>query len=248
LNGKSKLDGKKRVASDSFSSVERGSSVKIESRLRTQADTYAYIDWQAWSHIPRRGRAPAGRTGERLNLWLVAEPDLTFRLLDGGHATGLAPELLALRSEVYGNPSQAVDRFRVQCRQPGFILALASHGSYPIGYAAGMPLRPSTSWWRQLTTPLPEAVTAEHSGRTFALTDLLVRAAWRRQGVGQTLHDLELKGRTEERATLVVAPSATAAQAAFQSWGWRKIARALDPDHGPAVFDVLLRSLDGAGH
>jgi ribosomal protein S18 acetylase RimI-like enzyme len=185
-----------------------------------------------WPYILVRG----------LGCGFVGEPELTFRLLDGGQAAGLATELLALRGEVYGEEPRAADRFRVQCRQPGFVLALASHGSYPIGYAAGMPLRQSTSWWRQLTSPLPEAVTAEHPGRTFALTDLLVRAAWRRQGVGQTLHDLVLKGRTEERATLVVAPSATAAQAAFQSWGWRKIARALDPDHGPAVFDVLLRS------
>jgi ribosomal protein S18 acetylase RimI-like enzyme len=176
----------------------------------------------------------------------MTETDMTFQLLDGRQATALAPELLAVRGDVWGNTPQAADRFRVQCRQPGFVLALASHGSYLIGYAAGMPLRPSTSWWRQLTTPLPDAVTAEHPGRTFALTDLLVRAAWRRQGVGQTLHDLVLSGRTEERATLVVAPAATAAQAALPSWGWRKIARALDPDDGTAVLDLMLRPLDGS--
>lgn len=182
----------------------------------------------------------------------MAEPDLTFQLLDGRQATALAPELVALRDEVcadaqvYGDPQQAADRFLVQRRQPGFALALARHGSYLIGYAAGMPLRPSTSWWRQLTTTLPEAVTAEHPGRTFALNSLLVRAAWRRQGVGRTLHDLVLDGRPEERATLMVAPAASAAQAALQNWGWRKIARAVDSERGLTAYDVLIKALAGS--
>ena len=110
-------------------------------------------------------------------------------------------------------------------RQPGFALAEARHGGYLVGYASGMPLRPSTSWWRDLTAPLPPEVTAEHAGRTFAVTELLVRASWRRQGIGRELHELLLAGRPEERATLTLPPGASAAQAAFRSWGWRKIAR-----------------------
>ncbi len=136
---------------------------------------------------------------------------------------------------------------RVRRRQPGFALAEARHGGYLVGYASGMPLRPSTSWWRNLTTPLPPGVTAEHPGRTFALTELLVRASWRRQGIGRELHELILAGRTEERATLTVPPGASAAQAAFRSWGWRKIARtrgdALGDRTAPAVLDVLVISL-----
>jgi GNAT superfamily N-acetyltransferase len=106
-----------------------------------------------------------------------------------------------------------------------------------------MPLRPSTSWWRDLTTPLPPDLTDEHPGRTFALTDLLVRAPWRRQGIGRELHDRLLRGRPEERATVVVAPGAGAAQQAFRSWGWRKVARTRGSG---AVLDVLVLSLDGS--
>jgi ribosomal protein S18 acetylase RimI-like enzyme len=106
-----------------------------------------------------------------------------------------------------------------------------------------MPLRPSTSWWRELTTPLAEDVTTEYQGRTFALLDLAVRAAWRRQGIGRVLHDLVLRDRHEERATLIVWPAATAAQAAFQDWGWRKVARTSDPSLGTGVADVLLSDL-----
>ena len=128
----------------------------------------------------------------------------------------------------------------MQARQPGFALAEARRGGYLLGYATGMPLRPSTSWWRGLTAPLPDEVTAEHPGRTFALTDLLVRASWRRQGIARELHDLILDGRPEERATLTVLPAASAAQSAFRNWGWRKVGRTADSRPGWPVADVLV--------
>ena len=175
-------------------------------------------------------------------------PGLTCQLLDGGQAAAHAEEFHGLHAEVYADPPyrQADDlefprRFAVQRRQPGFVLAEARNGGYLVGYAAGMPLRPSTSWWRELTTPLPDEVTAEHPGRTFAVVDLLVRASWRRQGIGRDLHDLILAGRPEERATLTVLPGAAAAQHAFRAWGWRKVARAqAGPDPEAPVADVLV--------
>jgi ribosomal protein S18 acetylase RimI-like enzyme len=187
----------------------------------------------------------------------VPAADTEFELLDGPRALPHAAEFQALHAEVYGAPPyrQPADageftrRFRVQCRQPGFALAEARSGGYLVGYAAGMPLRPSTSWWRGLTTPLAEDVVTEYPGRTFSLTDLLVRAAWRRQGIGRTLHDLLLQGRAEERATLVVWPEAMAAQHAFQSWGWRKLARTRDSGAEAAIADVLVTELPaGGGH
>jgi hypothetical protein len=95
----------------------------------------------------------------------VPEPEITFGLLGGRQAAGHADELAALHAEVYREPPYAgadeagtfPDRLRVLCRQPGFVLAEARHGDYLVGYACGMPLRPSTSWWRELTTPLPDA-------------------------------------------------------------------------------------------
>jgi ribosomal protein S18 acetylase RimI-like enzyme len=190
-------------------------------------------------------------------LWQVVEKaavttsGMTFQLLDGTRAGPLAAELDALHAEIYAGPPSGRDedaalfarRFRVQHRQPGFVLAEARHGGYLVGYAAGMPLRPATSWWRDLTTALPDEVTAEYPGRTFALTGLLVRPSWRRQGTGQALHDLILRGRPEERATLTVPPAAVPAQTALRSWGWRKVARTRDPRPGSAVADVLVMTL-----
>ena len=177
--------------------------------------------------------------------------NLAFRLLDGAQAAGHEDELCALHAEVYADPPYQCRedaaalrrRLRVQRRQPGFALAEARNGGYLVGYAAGMPLRPATSWWRQLTTPLAEEITTEHPGRTFALTALLVRAAWRQQGIGRELHDLILANRGEERATLTVLPAATPAQRAFRSWGWQKVARTRAPGPDATVSDVLIMAL-----
>jgi ribosomal protein S18 acetylase RimI-like enzyme len=175
----------------------------------------------------------------------LSSAGIDYRLLDGISAGEREAELLALTGDVYGNAGDpaVARRARVWRRQPGFALAEARHGGYLVGYASGMPLRPSTSWWRGLTMPLPEEVTAEHPGRTFAMTELLVRASWRRQGIGRELHELLLVGRPEERATLTVAPGAGAAQAAFRSWGWRKAGRTRGDEPGGPVLDVLIISL-----
>lgn len=185
----------------------------------------------------------------------MATPGITFQLLDGTRAATHADELQAVHAEVYAGPPYQRDdaaalfavRFRVQRRQPGFVLAEARHGGYLVGYASGMPLRPATSWWKDLTSPLPEEVTTEHPGRTFALTDLLVRASWRRQGIARALHDLILADRPEERATLTVLPAAAAAQSAFRKWGWRKVARTRDGYPGSSTSDVLVTDLRPTG-
>ncbi len=181
----------------------------------------------------------------------MTTPDLSFEVLDGKEAAQHTEELQALHAEVYADPPyrcggdgvRFADRFRVQRRQPGFVLAIARRGGLVVGWGSGMPLRPSTSWWRDLTTDVPAEVTAEHPGRSFALTELLVRASWRRQGIGTSLHDMILADRPEERATLTVLPAALAAQSAFRSWGWRKVARTRDPAPHSPVLDVLMTAL-----
>ena len=177
--------------------------------------------------------------------------ELTLLLLDGRTGGVDAAELEALHAEVYRalpyagdlDPGRLAGRFGVQCRQPGFVLAAARSGGYLIGCATGMPLRPSTSWWRDLTAPLAEEITAEPVGRTFAIVELMVLASWRRQGIGRSLHDLILSGRPEERATLVVPQAANAAQAAFQRWGWRKVARTRGRSPGAHASDLLVLDL-----
>jgi len=182
----------------------------------------------------------------------VPAPEITFLLVDGQDAARQADDIAAVAAEVYADPpydwgeqeaAEFARRFAVQSRQPGFVLAAARHGGYLVGYGFGLPLRPATSWWRHLTTPLPDEITIEYLGRTFALAGLAVRAAWRRQGIGTALYGLIMANRPEERATLTVAPGAGPAQSAYQSWGWRKIGRTRDLAPGSPVLDVLVLNL-----
>ena len=184
----------------------------------------------------------------------MSTPDITFGVLDGTEAVAHADELQVLHAEVYtarARPGRRRRAVRGPLPGPAAPAGLrAGRGPsrrVPGRVRVGFPLRPSTSWWRHLTTALPEEVTAEHPGRTFALCELLVRAPWRRQGIGAALHDLILRDRPEERATLTVPPAATPAQAAFRAWGWRKVARTRDAGPGSSVCDVLVLTLPAAG-
>jgi hypothetical protein len=179
-----------------------------------------------------------------------------FQVIDGGQAADRLGELRALYGEVYAEPPYEwgddhaalfAERFEVQRRQEGFALAEARDGPELAGFAFGVTLQPSTPWWHNLTTTLPPEVTAERPGRTFALVELLVRVPWRRQHAAQGMHDLLLKNRPEERATLTVLPAAAPAQAAYRKWGWRKIAQKRNPLPGSPLFDVLVRQLAHPG-
>lgn len=181
---------------------------------------------------------------------VVSTAGVTFQLRSGRQAAAHTDELRGLHQEVYGaaeDDALLARRFQVWRRHPGSALAEARHGGYLVGYASGMPLRSSTSWWKDVTTPLPAETTTEYPGRTFALTELVVRPAWRRQGIARALHDLIIGSRREERATLTVSPGATSAQIAFRNWGWHKVARTRGPGSGSPVLDVLIIPLP-AGH
>jgi hypothetical protein len=177
---------------------------------------------------------------------------ITFHQLDGEKAAARLAELRALYTEVYAEPpyewgddhaSLFAERFEIQRRQEGFTLVEGRHDDELAGFAFGVTLQPSTPWWRNLTTSLPPEVTTEHPGRTFALVELLVRATWRRHHVAQGMHDLLLKDRPEERATLTVLPAAIPAQAAYRKWGWRKVTQKRNPLPGSPLFDVLVKQI-----
>jgi GNAT superfamily N-acetyltransferase len=181
---------------------------------------------------------------------------VTFRLLDGERALTHLDELRAIYSDVYAEPpydwkeehaNLFVERFKVQASQNGFALVEARNDTELTGLAFGVTLQPSTPWWHNLVEPLPEEVTEERPGRTFAVVELVVRKAWRRQHIAQTLHDLLLDNRTEERATLTVLPAALPAQEAYAKWGWQKVGQKRNPLPGSAVFDVLVRRLGQGG-
>jgi hypothetical protein len=182
----------------------------------------------------------------------MREPGVTFGMLDGNQAARHPGELRALYREVYAEPPYAwgdkhaalfAERFAVQTAQAGFALAEARRGAELVGCCFGVTLQPSTPWWQHLLTPLPSDMTTERPGRTFALVELLVRAPFRRQHIAQAMHDMLLRDRTEERATLTVLPAALPAQRAYAKWGWSPVTQKRNPLSGSPVFDVLIKDL-----
>jgi len=126
--------------------------------------------------------------------------------------------------------------------QPGFRLVLAWHDAEPIGFAFGHDLDPQTRWWQGLRSDTPAAVTHEYPGRTFAVIELGVLQPYRRHGVGHELHTHLIAGLPNERVTLLVRPDATAAQRAYQSWGYHPIGKLQPFDNAP-VYDAMILSL-----
>jgi ribosomal protein S18 acetylase RimI-like enzyme len=105
------------------------------------------------------------------------------------------------------------------------------------------PLSATTRWWEGLETASPDGFTHEDGKRTFALSELLVRPAWRRRGLAKALHDELLSSRPEERATLLSRPDNDPAQAAYAKWGWQKVAKLRPAWENAPRFDVLNKDL-----
>lgn len=135
-------------------------------------------------------------------------------------------------------------RFAVQHLRAGASLVVARAGTGEMaGFGFGFTMPTGAPWWSDLTGELDPSITDEPEGRTFALTELLVRRPWRGRRAATRLHDQLLNGRHEQRATLTVRPAATAAQHAYAGWGWRKVARKHNPQPGSPLVDILLKDL-----
>jgi ribosomal protein S18 acetylase RimI-like enzyme len=108
---------------------------------------------------------------------------------------------------------------------PTFGITTAHMDDELVGFAYGVALKPDTKWWDGAIEPLPEELTTEWAGRSFAVIDLAVREDQRRKGVGRELLHVLLGSRSEERATLAVQPEAAETQIFYQHLGWQKAGR-----------------------
>jgi ribosomal protein S18 acetylase RimI-like enzyme len=181
-------------------------------------------------------------------------PEIEYRRHSGEQSGELVEQLAPVFAEVYAEPpyyfgSDEVtlfrERFDVQRQQGGFSLVTAHSESELVGFVFGVTQLPTTAWWSRLLTSVPEEVSEERLGRTFAVVELVVRIPWRRRGVAWRMHDMLLSHRPEERATLTVRPDAYAAQAAYAKWGWHKVAQKTNPLPGNPVYDILIKPLKG---
>ncbi|TDC38350.1 GNAT family N-acetyltransferase [Micromonospora sp. 15K316] len=138
------------------------------------------------------------------------------------------------------------DRYRHQLAmhmpRAGWQLVAATTDGKLVGYIYGFPLPTDTRWWDGIQKPIPEGFTSEDGRRTFAISELLVRRAWQRQGIARALHDELMSSRAEERATLLVRPDNTAARNVYRSWGWQSITTLQPAWENAPTFLVLVRT------
>ncbi|WP_078970443.1 GNAT family N-acetyltransferase [Streptomyces natalensis] len=183
---------------------------------------------------------------------MTSPEKIAIECLDGPSAAQSEPAFRLVYAEVfaeepYEETPESVEatfrRFRSQVRKATFRGAMArTGGGEPVGIAYGYPLSPRTGWWDRLIAPVPADISREDGQRTFGLMEFAVRAPWRRLGVGRRLHEALLTGGNEERVLLNALPDAEAAQAAYRSWGYRKVGEA-HPWEDADLHDVMVLNL-----
>jgi ribosomal protein S18 acetylase RimI-like enzyme len=179
--------------------------------------------------------------------YVIDHAMVTLDRLDVPAAMHRLDEIVAAYIEVYahtGDPFFGEERFRLQLaghmQAPAWELVTADLDGELVGFAYGFALPATTAWWRELVTKVPMGFTDEDGHRTLAISQVVVRAPWRRQHVGRRLHDTLLSGRSEKRATLLVEPDNQPAQAAYAAWGWHKVAQLRPGWAGAPLYDVLV--------
>lgn len=105
----------------------------------------------------------------------------------------------------------------------------------PVGFAYGAPLAAGREWWQGHLEPAPR-------GRTFGLSELLVRPKWRKGGIAARLHDSLIDSRPEELVVLLVDREHPKVQALYMSWAYEKVGEHKPFDDSP-TYAVMVRGL-----
>jgi ribosomal protein S18 acetylase RimI-like enzyme len=184
---------------------------------------------------------------------MSAPGGVTVRQQDSSQAVALIDAICRLYDAVFSQPPfRWTDEESEHHRRslaglvtnPTFGLATAEAADELVGFAYGVGLAGDTAWWSRMTRSLPEELTVEWDGRTFAVIDLAVRQDFRKRGVGRALLDTLLANRSEERATLTVQPVATDTKAFYDHLGWQRLGTTKGPAGAVApFFDVYLLPL-----
>lgn len=178
----------------------------------------------------------------------MAAPDLSVVHYQAAGLHEHRDTLLNVYAEVYADrladPFFSLPRYwerlAAYASRTGFSLVIGSIDGTVIGYALGYTLPEGSRWWQGLRTPVGPALLTEDGNRTFALTEIMVRADWRRRGFARALHDALFADRTEERATLLVLPDNVPARTAYLSWGWDKLGDLQPFDDAPTYEAMVL--------
>ncbi|ANZ20919.1 acetyltransferase [Streptomyces noursei ATCC 11455] len=177
---------------------------------------------------------------------------LTVTRLDGPAAERAEADFTLVYADAFAEPpyretehdvAATFQRFRSHTRKRTFRAALArTPDGTPIGMAYGSLLGAQTGWWDSPDPLASDDIRREAGHRTFGLMELAVRLPWRGLGLACRLHETLLDGVEAGRVRLHVHPASEAAQAAYRSWGYRKVGEA-HPWTGADLHDVMVLNL-----
>ncbi|MFC9126926.1 GNAT family N-acetyltransferase [Streptomyces sp. NPDC057099] len=121
----------------------------------------------------------------------------------------------------------------------GFSCVVAYDAEEPAGFAYGAPLATGREWWRS-------AGYEPISGRTttYAVSEVMVRPRWRKQGVSERLHEALLEGRAEDLAVLLVDVTHPKVRELYGAWGYAKVGEQ-QPFADSPVYAVMVKTLRG---
>ncbi|MGX2994894.1 GNAT family N-acetyltransferase [Streptomyces sp. JNUCC 64] len=119
----------------------------------------------------------------------------------------------------------------------GFTCIVAYDGDEPTGFAYGAPLPAGREWWRSTAFVPNNGYTV-----TYAVSEVMVRPRWRKQGIAERLHETLLSGRSEHLSVLLVDVAHPDVQGLYESWGYRKTGEQRPFADSP-VYAVMVREL-----
>ncbi|MFF9280111.1 GNAT family N-acetyltransferase [Streptomyces griseosporeus] len=162
----------------------------------------------------------------------------------------IRPQLLEVYAGIYADrlheEFHSVERFDERlgwnAGVPGFAAVVGHLHGRPIGYAYGCTLQPTTRWWKGLRTAVPADAIRETGNRTFALSELMVVEEVRGTGTARQIHDELLRGRPEDRVTLLVEREHPKVRRLYESWGYAQLGEVLPFPDAP-LYDAMILPL-----
>nr|QIY76524.1 GNAT family N-acetyltransferase [Streptomyces sp. RLB1-33] len=119
----------------------------------------------------------------------------------------------------------------------GFTCVVGFDEEEPTGFAYGAPLQPGREWWRSTAYEPNNGYTA-----TFAVSEVMVRPGWRKQGIAERLHEALLSERSEELAVLLVDVTHPKVQSLYESWDYAKVGEQ-QPFADSPLYAVMVKDL-----
>ncbi|WP_432104075.1 GNAT family N-acetyltransferase [Streptomyces sp. bgisy091] len=118
-----------------------------------------------------------------------------------------------------------------------FTCVVAFDGDEPTGFAYGAPLQPGREWWRSTAFEPNNGYTV-----TYAVSEVMVRPKWRKQGISDRLHEALLKDREDDLAVLLVDVTHPKVQELYETWGYAKVGEQ-QPFADSPVYAVMVKRL-----